>query len=201
MQSKKKISKKESTIFPKLWFPERVWELTCRGMYFPFSLRMRLRRSTWLNTNKHRHDLRLVTAGQSETAAAFRQEAQQTRRRARRRKQRAGSAPSRQNVDIKSERATGQTRLAAEFVSPVRNLLQVDLFVAVEQLGDVVADDPDEEGDEDDGQDHPHPNAGVQQELWTGHRSLFNQPTQTEAQTGRRSERGQEGKVIFLPEK
>lgn len=40
-------------------------------------------------------------------------------------------------------------------VSPVRNLLQVHLFVAVEQLGDVVTDDPDEEGDEDDGQDHP----------------------------------------------
>lgn len=75
-------------------------------------------------------------------------------------------------------------------VSPVRNLLQVDLLVAVEQLGDVVTDDPNKEGDEDDGQDHPHPNAGVQQELWTGHRSLFNQPTET--QTGRRSERGKE---------
>lgn len=49
----------------------------------------------------------------------------------------------------------------------------------MEQLSDVVTDDPDEEGDEDDGQDDPHPNAGVQQELWTGHRSLFNQPTET----------------------
>ncbi|KAF3860944.1 hypothetical protein F7725_001199 [Dissostichus mawsoni] len=57
------------------------------------------------------------------------------------------------------------------------HLLQVDLLVAVQQLRDVVTDDPHEEGDEDDGQDDPHPNAGVQQELWTGHRSLFNQPT------------------------
>lgn len=61
--------------------------------------------------------------------------------------------------------------------SPVRHLLQVDLLIAVEQLRYIVTDDADEEGDEDDGQHHPHANAGVQQELWTGHRSLFNQPT------------------------
>lgn len=61
--------------------------------------------------------------------------------------------------------------------SPVRHLLQVDLLIAVEQLRHIVTDDADEEGDEDDGQHHPHANAGVQQELWTGHRSLFNQPT------------------------
>lgn len=58
--------------------------------------------------------------------------------------------------------------------SPVRDLLQVDFLVAVEQLGDIVSDDPNKEGDEHDGQDHPHPNAGVQQELRPGHRSLFN---------------------------
>lgn len=83
-----------------------------------------------------------------------------------------------------------------KFTSPVRNLLQVHLLVTVEQLGYIMADDPDEEGDEDDGQDHPHPNAGVQQELWTGHGSLFNQPTQTEAQTRGRSARG---KQLFIP--
>lgn len=45
---------------------------------------------------------------------------------------------------------------------PVRNLLQVDLLVAVEELGDVVTHDPNKKGDEDNGQDHPHPNTGVQ---------------------------------------
>lgn len=55
-----------------------------------------------LAEHKHQHNLRLVPAGQSETRAAFRQEAQQTQRRARGRKQRARSAPSRQNVDIKT---------------------------------------------------------------------------------------------------
>lgn len=52
---------------------------------------------------------------------------------------------------------------------PVRNLLQVHLFVAVQQLRDIVPDDSHEEGDEDDGQDHPQPNTGVQQELGTTH--------------------------------
>lgn len=52
--------------------------------------------------------------------------------------------------------------LRSDWGSPVRDLLQVDLLVAVEQLGDVVTDDADKEGDEDDGQDHPQPNAGVQ---------------------------------------
>ena len=71
---------------------------------------------------------------------------------------------------------SGQT-----LVSPVGNLLQVDLFVAVQQLGDIVTDDPDKEGDEDDGKNHPQPDAGVQQELWTSHRSLFDsvKPKQT----------------------
>lgn len=53
--------------------------------------------------------------------------------------------------------------------SPVRDLNQVHSLVSVQQLGDVVTDDSNEEGDEDDGQDHPHPDAGVQQELWTDH--------------------------------
>lgn len=58
--------------------------------------------------------------------------------------------------------------------SPVRNLLQVHLFVTVQQLCHIVTDDSHEEGDEDDGQDHPQPNAGVQQELGATHRPPSN---------------------------
>lgn len=66
-------------------------------------------------------------------------------------------------VQFRSHRRQNQTfGHKANFVSPVRNLLQVNLFVAVKQLGNVVTDDPDKEGDEDDGQDHPQPNTGVQ---------------------------------------
>lgn len=57
---------------------------------------------------------------------------------------------------------------------PVRNLLQVHLLVAVKQLRDIVTDDPHQEGDEDDGQDHPQTDAGVQQELGTTHCPLSN---------------------------
>lgn len=53
--------------------------------------------------------------------------------------------------------------------SPVGHLLQVHLLVAVEKLGDVVTEDAHEESDIDDGQDHPHAYAGIQQQLGTGH--------------------------------
>lgn len=45
--------------------------------------------------------------------------------------------------------------------APVRHLLQIDLLVAVQQLGDIVTDDAHEEGDEDYRQDHPEADAGV----------------------------------------
>lgn len=67
---------------------------------------------------------------------------------------------------------------------PVRNLLQVHLFVAVQQLRDIVTDDSHEEGDEDDGQDHPQPNTGVQQELGTTHLPLFNLLDKKTTETG-----------------
>lgn len=42
----------------------------------------------------------------------------------------------------------------------------------MQQLRDIVTDDPHEEGDEDDGQDHPQPDTGVQQELGATHPPL-----------------------------
>ena len=65
-------------------------------------------------------------------------------------------------------------------VLPVGHLLQLNLLVTVQQLSDVVTDDPHEEGDEDDGQHHPHPNTGVQQELRTPHDYLRERQTERE---------------------
>ena len=136
---------------------------TCRGMYFPFSLRMRLRSSTWLDTNTNNTSLSVVGS-----IKPFIQNNNNNNN-------------SSSSVGFHRTKAAQQQDASD---SPVGHLLQVHLFVAVQQLSHIVTDDPDEESDEDNGQDHPQSNTGVQQELWTGHRSLFNQP---EVETGRTS--------------
>lgn len=73
---------------------------------------------------------------------------------------------------------------------PVRHLLLCEALVALQQDGDVVADHAHEEGDEDDGQHHPQPDVGIQQQLGLAHRdsvpALFLTPTPTRLPLGLR---------------
>lgn len=96
------------------------------------------------------------------------------------------------NPSVTERIRSGSRAQSQGSASPVGHLLQVHLLVVVEQLGDVMPDDPHEEGDEDDGQHHPQPDAGVQQELRTGHRSLALRFNQSETQAGRASGRAAE---------